>query len=121
MVAKARVPVEYVFNYHEWCDPEWFWSKELETQKDELITMNIRQKAASVDVAVGATSLDYDTNNDIVLCMHYIDPVEICDSNYTEITSDWSVTNHLDHAKITGGVTCPNCGAVLQSVPGATG
>lgn len=94
-------------------------AKELETEKDELITMNMRQKNSPVDVAVGATGSNCNTNNDVVLCIFCINPVGKSDSNHTKITSDRVVTNHLDHAKTTGDATGPNFDAILQVVPGA--
>ena len=27
LVKWTRVPIEYMFNVHKWCDTEWCWSK----------------------------------------------------------------------------------------------
>ena len=86
------------------------------TSLKSIITMNMKQKAASVDAAVRVTGPNYSTNNDIILHMPCMDPVEISDSNHTKITSDWVVTNHLDHAKTVGGTTGTYYGAAIQSV-----
>ena len=35
---KAKVPIEYLFNFHIWCDPEWCWAKELDDTIHKLMT-----------------------------------------------------------------------------------
>ena len=41
-VKLARAPIEHLFNNHEWCDPEWCWSKSL-SEKQEKMMAHVRE------------------------------------------------------------------------------
>ena len=36
-VAKAKAPVEHLFNDHEWCNKDWCWVKGLDERTHEMI------------------------------------------------------------------------------------
>ena len=38
MIKKANAPIEHTFNYHEWCDKEWCWAKQLDLRQFKLTT-----------------------------------------------------------------------------------
>ena len=41
---KNKARVERMFNCHDFCDQEWFWTKQVDKQQIELTTAHMKRK-----------------------------------------------------------------------------
>ena len=54
-MVKAKAPVKYLFNYHEWCDTEWCWAKQLDEKEVGLTNKHIKE--------MNTGTVDYDSDS----------------------------------------------------------
>ena len=55
---KAKAPIEHLFGFHEWCDTEWCYSREIDTTRTQLIQKTVPIAAVPPPMVNTTTSRD---------------------------------------------------------------